>query len=147
MDLISMIHDLESSASSDAVIREKIAGLPPKVNDANGVKNIRDKKQAAELLESVVDAAKLVDDYNSRLQQELTSRKKTALLMGAYIQQKREENDNAQVQIDEWQKKLAHVKSVEKELQVHLKSLPDLTSIEEAAILKPLPSAGDLFSS
>lgn len=147
MDLISMIHDLESSASSDAVIRQKIAELPPKVNDANGVKNIKDKKHAAELLESVVDAAKLVDDYNSRLQQELTSRKKTALLMGAYIQQKREENENAQVQIDDWQKKLAHVKLVEKELQVHLKSLPDLTSIEEAAILKPLPSAGDLFSS
>lgn len=147
MDLISMIHELESSASSDAVIRERIAELPPKVIDANGVKNIKDKKQASALLESVNDAAKLVDEYNSRLQQELTSRKKTALLMGAYIQQKRTDNENAQAQIDEWQKKLEHVKAVEKELQVHLKSLPDLTSIEEAAILKPLPSAGDLFSS
>jgi regulator of Ty1 transposition protein 103 len=44
MELISMIHDLESSASSDAIIRQKIAELPPKVIDANGVKSISDKK-------------------------------------------------------------------------------------------------------
>jgi hypothetical protein len=38
------------------------------------------------------------------------------------------------------------VKQIKSELQVHLESLPDLSTIEEAAILKPLPSAGDLFS-
>jgi len=57
------------------------------------------------------------------------------------------EIDNDQKIIDEWEKKFKQVKNVENELQIHLKSLPDLSSIEEAAILTPLPSAGDLFSS
>ncbi len=109
--------------------------------------NYGDKKQATELLEAVSGAAKLVDDYNARLQQELTSRKKTALLMGAYIGQKRLEEESARAQAEEWRARLRHVRAVERELQTHLKSLPDLTSLEEAAILKPLPSAGDLFSS
>lgn len=146
LELVAKLQELEKSASSDAVIREKIAELPPKVIDANAVKNLRDKKLARELLEPVVDAGKLVDDYNSRLQQELSSRKQTALLMGAYVKQLKEANEQDQKTIEEWQLKLKQVKSVENELQVHLKSLPDLASIEEAAIMRPLPSAGDLFS-
>lgn len=146
LDLVSMLQDLEKSASSDAVIRQKIAELPSKVIDANGVRNLRDKKVAKELLKSVLEAAKLVDDYNSRLQQELAGRKQTALLMASYVKKLKDTNEKDQKTLDEWRSKLKQVKSVETELQVHLKSLPDLTSIEEAAILKPLPSAGDLFS-
>lgn len=147
LELISMLHELEKSASSDAVIREKIAELPAQVIDVNAVKQLKDKKVAAELLASVNEAAKLVDEYNSRLQQELATRKRTALLLSAYIKQKQEEHENDQKLINEWKQKLKQVKSVEHELQVHLKSLPDLSSIEEGATLTPLPSAGDLFSS
>ena len=162
-----MLQDLEKSASSDAVIREKIAKLPPKVIDVAAVKNLKDKKAALELSASVAEAAKLVDNYNSRLQQELANRKQTALLLGkivqvpfsfkfknykvyilaAFIQEQRQKNENDQKLIEEWQQKLKQVKNVENELHIHLKNLPDLSTIEEAAILKPLPSAGDLFSS
>lgn len=147
LEIITMLQDLEKSASSDAVIRQKIAELPTKVTDSNGVKNLKDKKAALELLTNVNEAANLMDNYNTRLQQELASRKQTALLLAAYIRQQRLKNETDQKCIEEWEQKLKQVKHVENELQIHLKSLPDLSSIEEAAILTPLPSAGDLFSS
>lgn len=34
---------------------------------------------------------------------------------------------------------------VKRELETHLESLPDLTSIDAVAELTPLPSAGELF--
>jgi len=69
------------------------------------------------------------------------------LFIAAYIRQKQLEMESDEKVIEEWENKLKQVKNVENELQIHLKSLPDLSSIEEAAILTPLPSAGDLFSS
>ncbi len=146
LELIKILQDLESSASSDAVVREKIADLPSKVTDLNSLKNIKDKKEALDLIASVNEAQSLLDTYNERLQQELNTRKQTALLLAAFIKQQEQEAENEAKQIDEWQTKLKQVKQIRTELQVHLESLPDLSSIEEAAILKPLPSAGDLFS-
>ena len=124
LELIKILQDLESSASSDAVVREKIADLPSKVTDLNSLKNIKDKKEALDLIASVNEAQSLLDTYNERLQQELNTRKQTALLLAAFIKQQEQEAENEAKQIDEWQTKLKQVKQ----------------------ILKPLPSAGDLFS-
>lgn len=145
-DLINLLQELEKSASSDAVVREKIAELPGKVSDINEIKRIKEKNEALELSKTVNDALQLLENYNSRLQQELVSRKQTALQLAVYIRKERSELENDQKMIDEWQKKLKQVNIVKKELQTHLESLPDLSSIEEAAELIPLPSAGDLFS-
>jgi hypothetical protein len=38
------------------------------------------------------------------------------------------------------------VENFKNELKTHLKSLPDLKIIDEAAELSPLPTANDLFS-
>lgn len=146
IEMINLLQELEKSASSDAVVREKIAELPSRVNDINELKNIKDKNDAMELSATVNDALNLLNNYNSRLQQELVSRKQTALQLAAFIKQQHLEAENDQKLIDEWQKRLNQVRSVKAELDVHLENLPDLTSIEEAAELIPLPSAGDLFS-
>lgn len=127
-------------------VREKIAELPSRVTDFNSLKNIKEKKEALELLTLVSEAQNLTDNYNSRLQQELSTRKQTALLLAAFVKQQNQEVENETKLLEEWQKRLKNVKNVQHELQIHLESLPDLSSIEEAAILKPLPSAGDLFS-
>ena len=146
-ELINILQELEKSASSDAVVREKIAELPSKISDLNALKNLKDKNEALDLSKTVTDALNLLDKYNSRLQQELESRKQAALMLAAFIRQRKQEIESGQSQIEEWQKKLENVKLVKHELQKHLQNLPDLTSIEEAAELTPLPSAGDLFSS
>ena len=145
-DLINLLQELEKSASSDADVRRKIADLPSKVSDLNAMKDIKDKKEAIELKNTVSDAISLLDNYNSRLQQELVNRKQTALQLGAFIRQQQKEIDNDHKLIEEWQRKFKQVKHVKQELIVHSESLPDLSSIEGAAILIPLPSAGDLFS-
>jgi regulator of Ty1 transposition protein 103 len=147
IELISMLQELEKSASSDAVVRSRIAELPSKVSDLNEIKNIRDKSEALDLAEQVNDALVLLDNYNSRLQQELIARKQTALLLGAFVRQQLAEIDNDQRLCEDWQKKFKQVQHVKSELEIHYDSLPDLAKIDQVACLTPLPSAGDLFSS
>jgi regulator of Ty1 transposition protein 103 len=145
-ELVNMLQDLEKSASSDAVVRKKIAELPPKVTDLNELKKIKDKSEAMELAKTVNEAIMLLENYNSRLQQELVARKRTAIMLATYLKQQQNEIDTDQKLVDEWHKKFKQVLGVRKELETHLKSLPDLSSIEVAAELVPLPSAGDLFN-
>ena len=47
--------------------------------------------------------------YNSRLQLELVSRRKTALQLAAFIRYQQSEIENDQKLIDEWQKKFKQV--------------------------------------
>ncbi|RNA41091.1 regulation of nuclear pre-mRNA domain-containing 1B-like isoform X1 [Brachionus plicatilis] len=145
-DLAQMLHELESSASSDALVRQKIAALPHQVTDMEELKKLRERNEALELSKMVDDASALLNGYNLRLQQELVNRKQTALKLAAFIRNQSSEIENDEKMISEWQEKVKQVNAVKKELQNHLQSLPDLASIEEAAELVPLPSAGDLFS-
>ena len=142
-ELIALLHELEKSASSDAVVREKIAELPSRVTDVAELAKLKSAAEAGELSATVSDALHLLDNYNVRLQQELSARKSTALLLAVYAREQQRELDAERKLIDEWQRKLAQVMQLKQELHVHLDSLPDLS----AAQLLPLPSAGDLFSS
>lgn len=51
----------------------------------------------------------LLDSYNSRLQLELVSRRKTALQLAAFIRHQQSEIENDQKLIEEWQKKFKQV--------------------------------------
>lgn len=144
-ELILMLQDLEKSASSDAVVRQRIADLPPKVTDLNEIKKLQSKQDALDLVKTVNEAMSLLDSYNARLQQEMVSRRKTALHLAAFIRHQQQEMENDKKLIEEWQKKLKQVMGVKRELETHLESLPDLSSLDAVAELTPLPSAGDLF--
>lgn len=144
-ELISMLQELEKSASSDAVVRQRIADLPTKVTDLNEIKKLQSKQEALDLVKTVNEAMSLLDSYNSRLQLEMVTRRKTALQLAAFIRQQQQEMENDKKLIEEWQKKFKQVMGVKRELETHLESLPDLTSIDAVAELTPLPSAGELF--
>lgn len=147
LDLLNMLQDLEKSASSDALVRQKIAELPPQISDINLTNKLKDKNEAIEWLTKAKDALVLLDDYNKRLQDELLTRKQTALLMAAYIREQQKQLESDRTNITDWRLKLKNVEIIKNELQIHLKSLPDLKSFEENQIeLPPLPSANDLFS-
>ena len=45
--------DLENSASSDAIVREKIARLPPDVSEVVHLEKLKSAKEGAELMEKV----------------------------------------------------------------------------------------------
>ena len=48
-----MIQELENSASSDAIVREKIARLPPEVSEAGSLEKLQSAKDGQQLLEKV----------------------------------------------------------------------------------------------
>ena len=49
-ELTSLLQDLENSASSDAVVREKIAKLPPSVSEVARLAEITHSKEGERLL-------------------------------------------------------------------------------------------------
>lgn len=58
-ELIKALLDLESSASSDANIREQIANLPPAVSEVSELSKLQNKEAAAELAKTVCIYEKL----------------------------------------------------------------------------------------
>lgn len=48
-ELIKVIQELENSASSDAVVRERIANLPPEVSELSALAKLEDKEAAMRL--------------------------------------------------------------------------------------------------
>ncbi|XP_048253429.1 regulation of nuclear pre-mRNA domain-containing protein 1B-like isoform X1 [Haliotis rufescens] len=149
-NLIKRLSDLESSASSDAAVREKIAALPQEVSDISHLDKIQgkqDKESADRLSKQVESACMLLSDYNQRLNSELEERKKVARMLHDFIQHQRECLTEAENRMTEYKGKLAKVTTVRQELKSHLQNLPDLTLLPDVTGgLAPLPSAGDLFS-
>lgn len=108
-ELISMLQELEKSASSDAVVRQRIADLPAKVTDLNEIKKLQSKQDALDLVKTVNEAMSLLDSYNSRLQLEMILRRRTALQLAAFIRHQQQEIETDKKLIEEWQKKSKQV--------------------------------------
>lgn len=146
-ELIQALLDLESCASNDTVVREKIASLPPEASDVTLLEKLSDTAEADALMKIVDEACSLLTDYNARLAQELSERKNAAKMLRNYIHfQKRTLNDSGE-KLVEYKKRLEKVDVMYKELKSHVQSLPDFTLLPSiTGGLAPLPSAGDLFS-
>ncbi|XP_041376080.1 regulation of nuclear pre-mRNA domain-containing protein 1B-like [Gigantopelta aegis] len=146
-ELVKRLCDLETSASSDAAVREKIAALPPEVSDISHLEKISDKESGVKLVKQVDNACQLLTDYNQRLTDELEERKKVAKMLREFIKQQKGELQKSESRLHEYQSKLSKVSAVRNELKSHLQNLPDLTLLPDVTGgLAPLPSAGDLFS-
>lgn len=146
-ELINVILSLENSASSDAVVRGKIANLPSEVSDASLLGKIEDKVAAAQLAVQVNEAVALLNDYNARLTTEMENRKKLAVMLKDYLHEQRGLLQQAEQRLDEYSKKLSKIKGVQREIRNHLQNLPDLKQLPDVTGgLAPLPSAGDLFN-
>lgn len=52
-ELIKALTELENSASSDAVVREQIANLPPEVSEVALLSKLENKEQASKLVAQV----------------------------------------------------------------------------------------------
>uniref|UniRef100_A0A182TGD9 CID domain-containing protein n=1 Tax=Anopheles melas TaxID=34690 RepID=A0A182TGD9_9DIPT len=146
-DLIKVILDLENSASSDAVVRERIASLKPEVSELAALDKLEDKEAAMKLAADVNDAIKILNDYNARLAVEMDDRKKLTTMLRDFLREQQELQQQAENRLAEYQNKLSKIKEVQKEVRNHMNNLPDLTSLPDVTGgLAPLPSAGDLFN-
>lgn len=65
-ELIKALIDLENSASSDAVVRERIANLPPEVSEVAMLAKLEDKESAAKLAAQVrtLEKQKCTNTFN-----------------------------------------------------------------------------------
>lgn len=146
-DLSQALRDLENSASSDATVREKIARLPPEVQDVSLLEKIKEQEEADNLSKMVNEALELLEDYNHRLSTELDDRGKLAKMLKNFTLHQDQELRKAEDKLKEYNEKLKKVTTVRKELESHIQNLPDLTLLPDVTGgLAPLPSAGDLFS-
>ncbi|KAJ6633866.1 Regulation of nuclear pre-mRNA domain-containing protein 1B [Pseudolycoriella hygida] len=146
-ELIRALIDLENSASSDAVVREQIANLPPEVSEVAMLSKLEDKEQAAKLVIQVNEAAKILNEYNARLSAEMEDRKRLTTMLKDFQAEQRDLLAQAEQRIQEYNAKLNKVKDVQREIRSHLQNLPDLTQLPDVTGgLAPLPSAGDLFN-
>uniref|UniRef100_A0A336LUV4 CSON005472 protein n=1 Tax=Culicoides sonorensis TaxID=179676 RepID=A0A336LUV4_CULSO len=139
--LIKVLQNLENSASSDAAVREKIANLPPEVSEMSLLSKLSDKEAAIKLAVQVNDAIMLLNNYNARLSDEMTERKKLTIMLRDFQTEQTELLTHAEKRLEEYKEKLKKVKEVQKEVHNQLKNLPEI----QLSTVSPLPSAGDLF--
>uniref|UniRef100_A0A1A9VEC3 CID domain-containing protein n=1 Tax=Glossina austeni TaxID=7395 RepID=A0A1A9VEC3_GLOAU len=146
-ELIKALVKIENSASSDAIVRERIANLPPEISEISCLNKLEDKDAAKALANQVNEAVELLNDYNSRLAAEMEERTKLASMLRDFQAEQKELLVQAEKRLEEYKKKLQKMLAVQKEIRDHLSNLPDLTQLPDVTGgLAPLPSAGDLFN-
>ncbi|XP_016933290.2 regulation of nuclear pre-mRNA domain-containing protein 1B [Drosophila suzukii] len=146
-ELIKALTSIENSASSDAVVRERIAKLPQEISEISCISKLEDKDKAKALAVQVNEAVDLLNDYNARLAAEMEERAKLATMLRDFQVEQKELLSQAELRLDEHKKKLAKMLGLQKEIHDHLSNLPDLTQLPDVTGgLAPLPSAGDLFN-
>merc|ERR1719445_1229043 len=146
-ELIQALQDLENSASSDAVVREKIAKLPPEVSEVSKLDSVKTVTSAQTLLGQVDEASGILDTYNLRLQDELKDRKKVGNMMSEFLSAQKDLLAQAEERLELYLDKLEKIPQVKDELKSHIASLPDIPVLPSSSTgLAPLPSAGDLFT-
>lgn len=146
-ELIKALIKIENSASSDAVVRERIANLPPEISEIGCLSKLEDKEAAKALASQVNEAVQLLNEYNARLAAEMDDRTKLASMLRDFQAEQKELLVQAEQRLDEYKKKLTKILAVQKEIRDHLSNLPDLTQLPDVTGgLAPLPSAGDLFN-
>ncbi|KAK3873744.1 hypothetical protein Pmani_021326 [Petrolisthes manimaculis] len=146
--LIEAIQELESAATSDAVVREKIASLPDEVSDVTLLTKLEDLNAARSLSQKVEEALSMLEAYNKRLSEEMEARKSVARMLHDYIAYQKDLLAQAEETLEEHRQKQIKVKKVREELKAHLQNLPDISKLPNIRTggLAPLPSAGDLFT-
>lgn len=146
-ELIKALLELESSASSDEAVRERIASLPPEVSEVQLLSKLEDKESAVSLSAVVNSAVELLAEYNLRLSEELEKRRKVAAMLRDFEQAQRELAKKAEAKLEEYNIKLQKIYEVKTEVKSHIENLPDVSRLPDVTGgLAPLPSAGDLFS-
>ncbi|XP_072947114.1 regulation of nuclear pre-mRNA domain-containing protein 1B [Epargyreus clarus] len=146
-ELVKALLDLESSASSDEAVRERIASLPPEVSEVQLLSKLEDKESALSLSAVVNSAVELLAEYNLRLSEELEKRRKVAAMLRDFAQAQRDLARQAEARLEEYNIKLQKIYAVKAEVKSHIENLPDVSRLPDVTGgLAPLPCAGDLFS-
>jgi len=125
-ELIQAIQGLEDTATSDAQVREDISRLPRDVSDPAAIQRLDSGDAAEKLAAEVRAAAKLLEDYNERLESELRERRRVARMIYEFLVTQKTLVAGLEERIDTYKDKLDKVRSMEGEVKKHLSSLPNI---------------------
>ncbi|CAG9089277.1 unnamed protein product [Plutella xylostella] len=145
-ELIKALQELESSASSDEAVRERIASLPPEVSEIQLLSKLQDKESALSLSAVVNSAVELLAEYNVRLAEELARRRRAASMLRDFAQAQRELARQAEARLEEYNIKLQKIYAPKNRSEIPHREPTDVSRLPDVSGgLAPLPSAGDLF--
>lgn len=99
-ELIKALTNIENSASSDAVVRERIAKLPPEISEVGCLSKLEDKDAANKLALQVNEAVQLLNEYNIRLANEMEERTKLASMLRDFQAEQKELLEQAEKRLD-----------------------------------------------
>lgn len=117
-ELIKALTSIENSASSDAVVRERIAKLPQEISEISCISKLEDKDKAKALALQVRrisfyqftsssfsplqvnEAVDLLNDYNARLAAEMEERTKLATMLRDFQAEQKELLSQAEQRLD-----------------------------------------------
>lgn len=120
-ELIKALTSIENSASSDALVRERIAKLPPEISEISCITKLEDKDKAKVLAKQVRtntvytlcagtkspfpflqvnEAVDLLNDYNARLAAEMEERTKLAAMLRDFQAEQKELLTQAEQRLD-----------------------------------------------
>ena len=133
-ELIAALQELETSASSDAVVREQIAKLPPEVSEVAKLDSVKTAAEAQVLQGQVDEANVLLDNYNLRLQDELKDRKKVGNMISEFLSAQKDLLAQAEERLELYLDKLEKIHQVKDELKSHIASLPDIPVVSNVSI-------------
>jgi len=146
-ELVKALKDLENCASTDEEIRSLIYKLPQPLQDFAGAEKIQNKREADDLLKTIGDASKMLIDYNSRLDIELTDRRRVGRMLADFIKKHQVDMVETEKEFERVTQKLQDFEEWGKKLENHIENLPDFSKLARITQgLDPLPSAGDLFN-
>ncbi|XP_063683058.1 regulation of nuclear pre-mRNA domain-containing protein 1B-like [Bolinopsis microptera] len=138
----SLINLERGSALQDTRIKQQFSTIPNEVWNVQAVEKITDRKRLETLLKSVDSSYELLSQHRIRLQTEFQERNKVAAMLKEFVMHQKEQLRSVESRLTEYQGKLQKVQAVRSQLQSHLNSLPDLTTVTK---LEPLPEPGSLF--
>ncbi|XP_066969691.1 uncharacterized protein [Macrobrachium rosenbergii] len=128
--LIEALQELENAATSDALVREKIANLPAEVSDVSLLSKLQDTSQGRALSEKVEEALAMLEAYNKRLAEEMEARKAVARMLHDYIAHQKDLLAQAEETLEEHRLKQGKVKKVREEPSMFDKST-DISKVNQ----------------
>lgn len=130
--------------SADASRRNRIANLPPEVQEPGCLEALRDNNKLEHLVNLIDFSYMDLDEYTKALDDEVSDRKQLNLNNKTLRERIQKLQDGSRELLQETHRKVDRVKKNIADLDRKIQSLPDLTTLSQ--ISTPLPKLGDLFS-
>ncbi|CAG5108535.1 Oidioi.mRNA.OKI2018_I69.chr1.g3844.t1.cds [Oikopleura dioica] len=144
-DFIAQIEKVaKDPPSADASRRNRIANLPPEVQEPGCLEALRQNNKLEPLVNMIDFGYMELAEYTKSLDEEIEDRKQLNLYNKTLRERVQSLQDDSRDLLQETHRKVDKVKKTIADLDLKIQSLPDLTTLSQLS--KPLPKLNDLFT-